>query len=370
MAAWATAVNTDYGRFWGIGRGGPDDARKRHSARTGAASSPDRPLEPFPARLAADRAPLAGAEGPRAGAGRQVDLASRADPVGDDGRRDPDRRPARRRGRDQYRQGDAGAGRAGRANRRGRLVGAGRGCRRGLRSRRLRSISAIPAPAAGWSWARSRAVRSRLCSTATPRSRKRPMKRVLDPLSRIGAQALEMAEGGRLPLKLQGARDPIPIEYASPVASAQLKSAVLLAGLAAPGETIVIEKEATRDHTEKMLTPFRRAGDRRAARRAWPPRDAEGPAGAFARAVAGAGRSVIGGVSAGRRADRAGFGDRAGRRDDQSAAHRIVSDLARNGRIDRDAVDENRWRRRSRRSAREGIGACAASTCRPRARLR
>ena len=86
--------------------------------------------------------------------------------------------------------------------------------------------------------------------------RKRPMKRVLDPLSRIGAHALEMAEGGRLPLKLQGARDPIPIEYASPVASAQLKSAVLLAGLAAPGETIVIEKEATRDHTEKMLTHF------------------------------------------------------------------------------------------------------------------
>jgi 3-phosphoshikimate 1-carboxyvinyltransferase len=86
--------------------------------------------------------------------------------------------------------------------------------------------------------------------------RKRPMKRVLDPLTRIGARALEAAEGGRLPLILQGARDPIPIEYASPVASAQLKSAVLLAGLAAPGETIVIEKEATRDHTEKMLTHF------------------------------------------------------------------------------------------------------------------
>jgi len=86
--------------------------------------------------------------------------------------------------------------------------------------------------------------------------RKRPMKRVLDPLMRIGAQALEMAEGGRLPLKLQGARDPLPILYESPVASAQLKSAVLLAGLAAPGETIVIEKEATRDHTEKMLTHF------------------------------------------------------------------------------------------------------------------
>ncbi len=86
--------------------------------------------------------------------------------------------------------------------------------------------------------------------------RKRPMKRVLDPLTRIGAKVLGSAEEGRLPLTLQGARDPIPIEYASPVPSAQLKSAVLLAGLAAPGETIVIEKEATRDHTEKMLTHF------------------------------------------------------------------------------------------------------------------
>lgn len=86
--------------------------------------------------------------------------------------------------------------------------------------------------------------------------RKRPMKRVLDPLARIGARVLGSAQEGRLPLTLQGARDPIPIEYASPVPSAQLKSAVLLAGLAAPGETIVIEKEATRDHTEKMLTHF------------------------------------------------------------------------------------------------------------------
>jgi 3-phosphoshikimate 1-carboxyvinyltransferase len=86
--------------------------------------------------------------------------------------------------------------------------------------------------------------------------RKRPMQRVLDPLTRIGARVISVAEGGRLPLTLQGARDPIPIEYEPPVASAQLKSAVLLAGLAAPGETVVIEKEATRDHTEKMLSHF------------------------------------------------------------------------------------------------------------------
>ena len=85
--------------------------------------------------------------------------------------------------------------------------------------------------------------------------RKRPMRRVLEPLERIGAHTL-IANDGRLPLQLAGARDPIPIVYEPPVASAQLKSAVLLAGLAAPGETVVIEAEATRDHTEKMLTHF------------------------------------------------------------------------------------------------------------------
>jgi len=85
--------------------------------------------------------------------------------------------------------------------------------------------------------------------------RKRPMRRVLEPLERVGAHILA-ANDGRLPLTLAGARDPMPIVYEPPVASAQLKSAVLLAGLAAPGETVVIEAEATRDHTEKMLTHF------------------------------------------------------------------------------------------------------------------
>ncbi len=86
--------------------------------------------------------------------------------------------------------------------------------------------------------------------------RKRPMRRVLDPLEKMGVRVVEAADGGRLPLTLQGARDPIPITYESPVPSAQLKSAVLLAGLAAPGETTVIEAEATRDHTERMLKHF------------------------------------------------------------------------------------------------------------------
>ncbi len=86
--------------------------------------------------------------------------------------------------------------------------------------------------------------------------RKRPMRRVLDPLERMGARVLAEAEGGRLPLTLQGAADPIPIVYELPVPSAQLKSAVLLAGLAAPGETTVIESEASRDHTERLLKFF------------------------------------------------------------------------------------------------------------------
>src|SRR5438445_9456229 len=86
--------------------------------------------------------------------------------------------------------------------------------------------------------------------------RKRPMRRVLDPLERMGARALNVGEGGRLPVTLKGAIDPIPIVYQPPAASAQLKSAVLLAGLAAAGETTVIEAAPTRDHTERMLGLF------------------------------------------------------------------------------------------------------------------
>jgi 3-phosphoshikimate 1-carboxyvinyltransferase len=86
--------------------------------------------------------------------------------------------------------------------------------------------------------------------------RSRPMRRVLDPLELMGAKVGSSEEGGRLPLTLNGARDPVPIVYRTPVASAQIKSAVLLAGLAAPGVTTVIEQEASRDHTELMLKHF------------------------------------------------------------------------------------------------------------------
>jgi 3-phosphoshikimate 1-carboxyvinyltransferase len=86
--------------------------------------------------------------------------------------------------------------------------------------------------------------------------RKRPMRRILDPLEKMGARTLRIEDGGLLPATLKGAVDPMPIVYEAPVPSAQLKSAVLLAGLAAPGATTVIEKEATRDHTERLLRHF------------------------------------------------------------------------------------------------------------------
>ncbi|GGC46636.1 3-phosphoshikimate 1-carboxyvinyltransferase [Chelatococcus reniformis] len=86
--------------------------------------------------------------------------------------------------------------------------------------------------------------------------RKRPMRRILDPLIEMGASVVEEAAGGRCPLTLAGARETIPIVYETPVASAQIKSAVLLAGLNAPGATTVIEREASRDHTERMLRHF------------------------------------------------------------------------------------------------------------------
>ncbi|MFG1297247.1 3-phosphoshikimate 1-carboxyvinyltransferase [Xanthobacter variabilis] len=86
--------------------------------------------------------------------------------------------------------------------------------------------------------------------------RRRPMKRVLDPLTMMGAQVVSMAEGGRLPLALKGSDRLATVTYETPVPSAQVKSAVLLAGLGADGETVVVEREATRDHTERMLAHF------------------------------------------------------------------------------------------------------------------
>jgi 3-phosphoshikimate 1-carboxyvinyltransferase len=83
----------------------------------------------------------------------------------------------------------------------------------------------------------------------------RPMARVTDPLALFGARVMGRA-GGRLPMTMAGAAAPVPVCYTVPMPSAQVKSAVLLAGLNAPGETVVIEREATRDHTERMLAGF------------------------------------------------------------------------------------------------------------------
>ena len=104
--------------------------------------------------------------------------------------------------------------------------------------------------------------------------RGRPMGRVTDPLALFGAEA-RGRRGGRLPITLIGAANPLPVQYTTPMPSAQVKSAVLLAGLNAPGETVVIEAEPTRDHTERMLRGFgaevatevdaRRAGSSRCA---------------------------------------------------------------------------------------------------------
>ncbi len=84
---------------------------------------------------------------------------------------------------------------------------------------------------------------------------RRPMGRVTDPLELFGCE-ITAREGKRLPVTIRGAADAVPVRYKTPVASAQIKSAVLLAGLNAPGETVVIEAEPTRDHTERMLAGF------------------------------------------------------------------------------------------------------------------
>ncbi len=88
--------------------------------------------------------------------------------------------------------------------------------------------------------------------TGDPSLSRRPMGRVLTPLKQMGLSVLE-ARRDTLPLTLRGTANVVPIEYTLPVPSAQVKSAILIAGLSSPGETTVIERELTRDHTEKML---------------------------------------------------------------------------------------------------------------------
>lgn len=84
---------------------------------------------------------------------------------------------------------------------------------------------------------------------------RRPMARVRTPLEQFGARILTRA-GDRMPLAVIGTADPLPVQYRLPMASAQVKSAVLLAGLNTPGRTTAIELQPTRDHTERMLRHF------------------------------------------------------------------------------------------------------------------
>jgi 3-phosphoshikimate 1-carboxyvinyltransferase len=105
---------------------------------------------------------------------------------------------------------------------------------------------------------------------------RRPMGRVMEPLGRMGA-AFQASPGGRLPLMLRGAVTPLPLHYRLPVASAQVKSAILLAGLNVQAETVVEEPVPTRDHSERMLRGFgadlkvepMQDGGRRIAVRGW-----------------------------------------------------------------------------------------------------
>ena len=90
------------------------------------------------------------------------------------------------------------------------------------------------------------------CMTGDGSLRGRPMQRVIGPLEAMGVRFMARS-GGRMPLVIHGAKSLTPLDYASPVASAQVKSAILLAGLAAPGETRIVEPAMSRDHTERML---------------------------------------------------------------------------------------------------------------------
>ena len=168
---------------------------------------------------------------------------------------------------------------------------------------------------------------------------------------------MSATDGGRLPITLAGARDPIPIVYRTPVPSAQIKSAVLLAGLAAPGETVVIETEASRDHTERLLKHFGAdiavEADGAQGRKITLKGEPELVAGAGRRA----GRSVLGRFPDGGGADRAGLGGDPHRRDDQSAAHRADRHAARDGRRHRGARRAQRRRRGDGGSPRARIGA-------------
>jgi 3-phosphoshikimate 1-carboxyvinyltransferase len=178
-----------------------------------------------------------------------------ADPRRAGGGRDADHRPAGGAGRAGHRQRDA------RLRGRGEQHGPG-----GMDACTASASAASPSPRqvidCGNSGTGVRLIMGAMATTPITATftgdaslNGRPMARVTDPLALFGTKAVGRA-GGRLPMTLVGAADPLPVRYTVPVPSAQVKSAVLLPGLNAPGETVVIEAEATRDHTERMLAGF------------------------------------------------------------------------------------------------------------------
>ncbi len=184
--------------------------------------------------------------------------------------------------------------------------------------------------------------------------RGRPMRRVTDPLAACGAR-FQSRDGGRLPLAIQGASEPLPLTYTLPVASAQVKSAVLLCGLNARGVTTVTEPVATRDHSENMLRHFGAdvsvtvAGGGRVD----PPRR---PARAGGGRCGRARRPVVGRVRDRRRVAGPGVRHRVAGYRLESAADRPDRDVARDGRRHRGRASATRRRRAGRRPSRPPLG--------------
>ena len=197
---------------------------------------------------------------------------------------------------------------------------------------------------------------------------RRPMGRVTTPLAQFGAR-FETAEGGRLPLTLHGARNPVPITYTLPVASAQVKSAVLLAGLNTPGITTVIEPTPTRDHTERMLKGF---GAKIAVTRSrrCPPYRARRPARAEGASARRAGRSVVRRLSDGGGAHHRGLGHRHREHHAEPHAHRPHRHAHRDGRRHRDREPQAGRRRGGWRPPCAPRAPARACACRRRARRR
>ena len=324
--------------------------------------------QPTPARGPIERRP--DRQGPRSR--RQVDFAPRPDFGRAGGRRNPDHRPARGRGRAQYRQGDAGAGRAGRAQGHN---GAATWSVRGV------GVAGFAQPAGA---ARFRQFRHRL-PAGDGRGRRLPdrgdvrwRRLAAQPADAAGARSAGIdgragrrGQGGRPAAavaagRARSAADPLP--HAGGVGADQIRGA-------AGGAVGARRHHGDRDRGQPRphrtdAEAFRRADRLDARGQPWPQDRAHRPARTARRRRRGAGRSVLGGVSDRRGADRRGLRHRADRRDDQSAAHRAVHHACakwapRSSRARCAATPASRWRN-SACAPRN----CAASRCRRNARRR